>query len=97
MKVVKYYDNRYDEDTTAQFKITYKDGSTVTAKIDEEIDLKTGNPNTYTLVCRYTEYGELKIANCSAPSDLRVTIIWNLKLKSAKPQHTKTSNTSLKK
>lgn len=60
MKVVKYYDNRYDEDTTAQFKITYKDGSTVTAKIDEEIDLKTGNPNTYTLVCHYTEYGELE-------------------------------------
>lgn len=62
MKVVRYYNNRYDEDTTAQFKITYKDGSTVTAKIDDEIDLKTGNPDTYTLVCRYSEYGELEDA-----------------------------------
>lgn len=60
MRVVKYYNNRYDEDTTSQFKITYKDGATVTAKIDDEIDLKTGNPETYTLVCRYSEYGELE-------------------------------------
>ena len=60
MKVVKYYNNNYDEDASSQFKITYKDGSSVTAKIDDEIDLKTGNPETYTLVCRYSEYGELE-------------------------------------
>lgn len=59
VKVIKYYNNDYDENLDSEFRIVYKDGSTVTAKIDEEIDLKTGNPDTYTLVCRYSDYGEI--------------------------------------
>ncbi len=60
MKVLTYYNGDYEEDTDAQFRITYKDGTQTTAKIYDEIDLKTGNPEKYTLVMRYSDYGSLE-------------------------------------
>ncbi len=59
LDVVKYYSGHYEENADAQYRITYKDGTQITAKIDDEIDLKTGNPEKYTLVMRYSDYGVL--------------------------------------
>lgn len=56
LSVVKYYDDYWNEESDPVFNVTYKDGSSVTALLDEKIDLKNGNPKTYYLFCRYSYY-----------------------------------------
>ncbi|MBQ8762485.1 MAG: hypothetical protein IJZ07_00080 [Clostridia bacterium] len=60
----EYYDGGVEGTYDLTLKVTYTDGTSITARIGDEISLKNGNPNNYRVSCwPYEGTASVKIAN----------------------------------